>query len=53
MTPRPPARFETRVTGRTDRRAIAQSAVGVEPEINPSLDDIVERYQRFAVALVR
>jgi len=32
---------------------LAQSAVGVEGEINRSLDDIVQLYQGFAVALVR
>ena len=32
---------------------LAQSAVGVEREINRSLEDIIELYQGFAVALVR
>ena len=32
---------------------LAQSTVGVEREINRSLDDIIELYQGFAVALVR
>jgi AcrR family transcriptional regulator len=32
---------------------LAQSTVGVEREIDRSLDDIIELYQRFAVALVR
>ena len=32
---------------------LAQSTVGVEHEINRSLDDIIELYQRFAIALVR
>lgn len=32
---------------------LAQSAVGVEREINRSLEDIIELYQAFAVALVR
>jgi len=31
---------------------LAQSTVGVEREIDRSLDDIIELYQRFAVALV-
>lgn len=32
---------------------LAQSTVGVEHEINRSLDDIIELYQSFAVALVK
>ncbi len=32
---------------------LAQSTVGVEREINRSLEDIIELYQGFAVALVR
>jgi AcrR family transcriptional regulator len=32
---------------------LAQSTVGVEHEINRSLDEIIELYQTFAVALVR
>ena len=32
---------------------LAQSTVGVEREIDRSLEDIIELYQGFAVALVR